>query len=155
MSSSLRPYRYWEEDGKYVFLAPSGARYVAYFLDLSYLAANLFTFNFDKERDGTEASPDDRVFDTVCSILGAFFSNHRNSMLVVCDSSDGRAEARSRLFNSWFKAVAPPGLIKIDKNGKTDTYDFYLSGFLWDDNPDKKNLITVLDDYFTASMTTD
>lgn len=154
MSSSLHPYSYWEEDGKYVFLTPSGTRYVAYFLDLSYLANNLYTFNFDREREGTGGRPDDRVFDTVCSILKVFFSNHRNSMLVVCDSSDGRAEARSRLFNSWFRSIAPEGLSKIDRNGRTDAYDFYLSGFLWDDNPDKENLISILDDYFTAAMLT-
>ena len=52
MSSSLHPYSYWLQDGKYLFRTDSGALYAAYFLDLSSLAPNLFTFNFDRIVDG-------------------------------------------------------------------------------------------------------
>ena len=51
MSNLLRPYNYWESDGQYFFDTPSGARYVAYFLDLSSFAENLYTFNFDRSQD--------------------------------------------------------------------------------------------------------
>ena len=52
MLSSLHPYRYWEEDGQYFFNTPSGAQYVAYFLELPF-AKNLYSFIFDKVYFGT------------------------------------------------------------------------------------------------------
>ncbi len=51
MSNLLHPYNCWESNGQYYFDAPSGARYVAYFLDLSSFAENLYTFNFDRIKD--------------------------------------------------------------------------------------------------------
>ena len=46
---------------------------IAYFLDFSSLAPNLFTFNFDRILDGAAGVVDNRVFDTICSILERFF----------------------------------------------------------------------------------
>ncbi len=125
MSSSLHPYRYWIEDDKYPFRTPSGALYVAYFLDLSSLAENLFTFNFDRVSMG-----DKGVVDTQ-----------------VCDSADGREKARMRLFNAWFDRIAPEGLIKVDRTGRTSSYELFVSILLWHDNPAKKQLKALLEDY--------
>lgn len=91
MLSSLRPYKYWEEDGQYFFNTPSGAQYVAYFLELPF-TKNLYTFNFDKLYQGKYGVVDVYVCDTICSILARFFQKHQDSMLVACDSSDGRGD---------------------------------------------------------------
>jgi hypothetical protein len=68
-------------------------------------------------------------------------------MLITCDSSDGREMVRKRLFESWFLSYAPPELKKIDRCGRTESYNLVLSLFVWDDNPDKERLIAVLDEY--------
>ena len=146
MLSSLRPYNYWEEDGQYHFKTPSGAIYVAYFLQLPF-AENFYTFNFDKLDSGIDGMVDNFVCDTIFSILGRFFQNHQDSMLITCDSLDGREMARKRLFESWFRLFAPKELKKIDRCGQTEGYNLVLSLLVWDDNPDKDLLIAVLDDY--------
>ena len=146
MLSSLRPYDYWVEDGQYHFKTPSGATYVAYFLKLPF-ADNLFTFNFDRLNPGVDGMVDAYVSDTICAILVKFFQNHLDSMLITCDSSDGREMVRKRLFESWYLSYAPPELIKIDRCGRTEDYNLVLSLFVWDDNPDKERLIAVLDEY--------
>jgi hypothetical protein len=146
MLSSLHPYRYWEEDGQYFFNTPSGAQYVAYFLELPF-AKNLYTFNFDKLHLGTHGVVDVYVCDTICTILALFFQKHQDSMLVACDSSDGREAARMRLFESWYRRLAPEELKKIDRSGQAEEYRLFLSLFVWDDNPDKERLITILDEY--------
>lgn len=146
MLSSLHPYNYWEEDGQYFFNTPSGAQYVAYFLELPF-AKNLYTFNFDKIHFGRYGLVDVNVRDTICTILFQFFQKHQDSMLVACDSSDGREEARMRLFESWYRRLAPQELIKIDRNGYTDEYQLFLSLFVWNDNPYKEQLIAILDEY--------
>lgn len=146
MSSSLHPYRYWEEDGQYFFNTPSGAQYVAYFLELPF-AENLYTFNFDKLHSGIHGVVDVCVCDTICTILAKFFQKHQDSMLVACVSSDGREEARMRLFESWFRRLAPEELLKIDRSGQAEEYRLFLSLFVWDDNPDKSRLIAIFDEY--------
>lgn len=147
MSSSLHPYRYWIEDDKYLFRTPSGALYVAYFLDLCSLAENLFTFNFDRVSMGDKGVVDTQVCDTVCTILASFFKEHINSILIVCDSADGREKARMRLFNAWFNRIAPEGLIKVDRTGRTSSYELFVSILLWQDNPAKEQLKALLEDY--------
>ncbi len=146
MLSSLRPYDYWVEDEQYHFKTPSGATYVAYFLKLPF-ADNLYTFNFDRLNPGVDGMVDAYVSDTICAILVKFFQNHLDSMLITCDSSDGREMVRKRLFESWYLSYAPPELKKIDRCGRTEGYNLVLSLFVWDDNPDKERLIAVLDEY--------
>ena len=146
MLSSLRPYDYWVEDEQYHFKTPSGATYVAYFLKLPF-ADNLYTFNFDRLDPGVDGMVDAYVSDTICAILVKFFQNHLDSMLITCDSSDGREMVRKRLFESWYLSYAPPELIKIDRSGRTEDYNLVLSLFVWDDNPDKERLIAVLHEY--------
>ena len=146
MLSSLHPYDYWVEDGQYHFKTPSGAVYVAYFLKFPF-ADNLYTFNFDRLDSGVDGMVDAYVSDTICAILVKFFQNHLDSMLITCDSSDGREMVRKRLFESWYLSYAPPELIKIDRCGRTEDYNLVLSLFVWDDNPDKERLIAVLDEY--------
>ena len=68
-------------------------------------------------------------------------------MLVACDSSDGREAARMRLFDSWYRRLAPEDLKKIDRCGQAEEYRLFLSLFVWDDNPDKDRLISILDEY--------
>ena len=147
MSSSLHPYRYWIEDDKYLFRTPSGVLYVAYFLDLSSLAENLFTFIFDRVSMGDKGVIDTQVCDTVCTILASFFKEHINSILIVCDSADGREKARMRLFNAWFDRIAPEGLIKVDRTGRTSSYELFVSILLCQDNPAKEQLKALLEDY--------
>ena len=152
MSNSLRPYRYWIEDDVYYFDTPSGARYFANFIQYPEFAVDLFTFNFDIFIEGSECIPDTNVFDTICTILQEFFHSHANALLVICDSMDGREAARKRLFNSWYLKMAPTGLTKIDREGKAETYNLFVSLFVWDDNPEKEKLIALLDEYCAAML---
>ena len=147
MSNLLHPYSYRESNGQYFFDTPSGARYVAYFLDLSSFAENLYTFNFDKIREGDSNIADSNVFDTICDILQVFFQNHQKSMLLICDTTDGREEARMRLFNSWFFRMAPEGLTKIDKRGKAEEYNLFVFLLVWADNPQRNTLVSILEEY--------
>ena len=152
MSNLLHPYSYRESNGQYFFDAPSGARYVAYFLDLSSFAENLYTFNFDRIQDGAPCIVDNNVFDTICAILQGFFLKHQNSILLVCDTIDGREEARMRLFNAWFIRMAPEGLIKIDRSGRADSYNLFVSLLVWADNPMRDTLFSFLEEYCQAML---
>lgn len=152
MSNLLHPYKYWQENGQYFFDAPSGAKFVAYFLDLSSVAENLYTFNFDRVREKTREVVDKNVFDTICSILEGFFKNHINAIIIVCDSVDGREEARMRLFNSWFIRMAPPGFAKVDRIMRAESYRLFVSLLIWEDNPQRDSLLALLEEYWNAML---
>ena len=73
-------------------------------------------------------------------------------MLLVCDTTDGREEARMRLFNSWFTRIAPEGLTKIDRSGKAEEYNLFVSLLVWADNPMRDTLVSLLEEYCNAML---
>ena len=62
-------------------------------------------------------------------------------MLFVCDSTDGRAEGRRRLFSRKFESVNDGSFEKIDRNGKTEYYSVYSSLIYRKDNPNIESLL--------------
>lgn len=146
MSALLRSYEYSISEGRYYFETESGIKYFAYFLDLSEYGPNLYTFSFEKvEPTGIEgtrkAAPGKDVLDTICQILSDFFQKKANAMLFVCDSTDGRAEGRRRLFSLKFASVNDGSFEKIDWDGNTDYYSVYSSIIFRKDNPNKDRLL--------------
>ncbi len=144
MSVSLHPYKYIISDGRYYFKTESGIEYFAYFLDLSDYWPGFYTFNFEKldTADVLDKTPPGRfVLDTICLILLDFFRRETNAVLFVCDSTDGRAEGRHRLFARKFDAVNNGSFEKVDRYGKTIYYSVYSSLIFRKDNPDKDGLL--------------
>lgn len=150
MSALLHPYKFTVSDGKYCFKTESGIEYFAYFLDLSDIGPDLYTFSFERigplDQDGVEKCiPGKDVLDTICQILSDFFQKKTNAMLFVCDSSDGRAEGRRRLFSWKFESVNDGTYEKIDREGKTEFYSVYSSIIFRKDNPNKERLLEAFD----------
>ncbi len=143
MSASLRPYSYTLKEGRYQFTTESGIEYFAYFLEMSQFGPDFFTFNFERQEapDGKERAPGRDVLDTICQILSDFFEKRTNALLFVCDSTDGRAEGRRRLFSRKFDLVNDGSFEKIDRDGKTEYYTLYSSLIYRKDNPNKKELL--------------
>ena len=156
MSALLHPYKYTVSDGKYSFKTESGIEYFAYFLDLSDYGPDLYTFNFEKidDRDsvGSVKKPGRDVLDTICQILSDFFQKQTNAMLLVCDSTDGRAEGRRRLFSCKFESVNDGTFEKIDRNGRTEYYSVYSSIIFRKDNPNKDRLLEAFDIICTNAL---
>ena len=57
---------------------------------------------------------DERVKDSILSILQDFFVNESNILGYTCDVSDGRQLARKILFNRWFDKYNDGRLKKFD-----------------------------------------
>ncbi len=109
-------------DFSFGFTTDQGVRYVAYFLDYSYmfldypqLSDRIYTFNIDThEGDADMAQGDDRIGATVVSIFKLFFEKVENVLVYVCDMSDERHEARKRKFDWWFWKYNDGTIIKED-----------------------------------------
>ena len=157
MSALLHPYKYTIFEDRYYFKTESGIEYFAYFLDLSSYGPNLYTFSFERVipscRDvAHKPMPGKNVLDTICQILSDFFRKETNAMLFVCDSTDGRAEGRRRLFSRKFESVNDGSYEKIDRNGNTAYYSVYSSIIFRKDNPNKAILLEAFDQLCADSL---
>lgn len=156
MSALLHPYKYTlTEEGRYYFKTESGIEYFAYFLDLSDFGPDFYTFNFERQElpmDDEKKAPGRDVLDTICQILSDFFQKKTNAMLFVCDSTDGRAEGRRRLFAMKFNSVNDGSFEKIDRDGKTAYYSVYSSLIYLKDNPNKEELVVAFEQICADSL---
>ena len=150
------PYKYTlTEEGRYHFTTESGIEYFAYFLDLSDYSPGLYTFNFERKelpKDDEKKAPGCNVLDTICQILSDFFQQKTNAMLFVCDSTDGRAEGRRRLFSRKFNSVNDGSFEKIDRDGRTAYYSVYSSLIYRKDNPNKDDLLAAFEQICADSL---
>ena len=90
MSDLLHPYDYKEQDKFYEFTTARGIVYVAYFLAMAEYGpafTNVYTFNFEPRTKVDDAPHDERIADTICSIIERIFVNDRNAVIIVCDST--------------------------------------------------------------------
>lgn len=143
---SLHPYSFkLDGDMHYVFTTDAGAEYHAYFIDFSMYAPQfkeVYMFNIEPEGDTTNLPRDIRISHTIVSILSLFFANHQNSMIMVCDSIDGREYKRNMLFDRWYRHYSTTDIAKYDASAETENYMLYVSLFVHKDNTRKAEIVS-------------
>lgn len=100
----------------YMFDTNGGGRYELAFVYSSELGEiPVYAFNIERIAKGKETAEDkDLVRDTVAYVLQLFFDDVDNAILSTCDVDDGMQMGRKRLFDSWYKKLAPPEIMMID-----------------------------------------
>lgn len=145
-SNSRRPYSFkLDGDMHYVFTTEAGMVYHAYFIDFSMYAPQfneVYMFNIEPEGDTTKQPQDIRISHTIVKILSLFFANHQNSMIMVCDSVDGRERKRNLLFDRWYRHYATAEITKFDASAETEEYMLYVSLFVHKDNVRKSEIVS-------------
>jgi hypothetical protein len=116
------PYSVFEDNDGYYFITDHNVKYKIIFDSLGdlfkeypLLHGRIFSFSFHPVH--SEIIPrrfDPRVKDTLSFILFRFFENKKNLIVFVCDSMDGKALCRKRLFESWFAKMNDGSLEKYD-----------------------------------------
>ena len=143
---SLHPYSFkLDGDMHYVFTTDAGAVYHAYFIDFSMYAPQfkeVYMFNIEPEGDTTNLPRDIRISHTIVRILSLFFANHHNSMIMVCDSVDGREYKRNMLFDRWYRHYSTADIAKYDASAETEDYMLYVSLFVHKDNTRKAEIVS-------------
>jgi hypothetical protein len=138
--NSQRPYKVEQSENIYHFTTISGVSYIAYFIEIdSAEINNLYSFSFETDSNNTPFDP--RTSVTVIKILQDFFENHQNSMLFVCDVSDGKQQARLRLFDQWYKQHGQHQLVKIDHQEKLPDYQLLASLLFSKNHPEKDKIL--------------
>ncbi|MGN0186548.1 MAG: DUF6169 family protein [Paludibacteraceae bacterium] len=110
---SLRPYDFRKaDDATYYFETENGLKYRAYFIELSATFYKLYSFSFEKQEG--KVLYDQRIKDTIVTVLADFFASENYILGYTCDITDGREMARKRLFDRWFQQANSVSLRKID-----------------------------------------
>lgn len=156
--NSLNPYSIHEEgEWDYSFLTKGGVRYRAYFIAVPYLHplfADTYSFNIEPMEGDVETTHqplDVRIGATIARILAEFFRKNSNSMIMVCDNTDGRERKRRALFDRWYDSYSGQSLIKLDAALQQDGYRLLVSMYIAKTNPKKRELI----DAFNEIVKTD
>ena len=143
----------------YEFTTKIGVIYYIHFDTCDFLPEvisedNLFSFSFGPKSD--MYSYDENVKLTLIEIIKFFFRTRENVLLFTCDSTDGKAESRQRLFGKWH------GLYSKDADTKkvdTVIYDadsennYLCSLIIRNDHPNISECIQAfeeLDSYFKS-----
>lgn len=94
---------------------------------------------------------DARIGMTIVAILTEFFKKNSNSMLMVCDNTDGREGKRRILFDRWYETYSNNSLVKLDAAMEDNGYRLFVSMYINRTNPRKRELV----DAFNEIVKTD
>ncbi|WP_020595567.1 DUF6169 family protein [Spirosoma panaciterrae] len=93
---------------------------------------------------GGRIPADGRIATTIFTIFEHFFLPQRYALVFICDSSDGREQARFRKFSNWFyqRTIHSTDLAKFDRTAIDRTTIIYLSLIVSRHHP---NLIRIVE----------
>jgi hypothetical protein len=89
---------------------------------------------------------DKKIPDTIALIFKDFFTDKRNLVVYICDSSDNKQAIRFRKFNTWFHQFKGMNFMKLDlpiPEAKGTT--IYTSLIMRLDNPNKGTIMVEFD----------
>lgn len=116
---------------------------MAYFLDMAAYSphfSDVYTFNFELRDSRFPQVQDDRVADTICTIMRRIFLNNKNAVVIICDNTDHREQGRNRLFQQWYARFADQSILKIDRKYHSEDYDIYSSLLIHEQNPNLEKI---------------
>lgn len=102
--------------------------------------------------NGDHLPADKRVSPTIFAIFDHFFRPQRHAVAYICDSSDGRGEARHRKFGQWFYHNAPPNLMdggvltKVDQVLLDGDERTFISLIISNAHPKRKQIVELFMD---------
>ncbi len=103
-----------DRNGNYCFTTENRTEYTAYFNKVPVDSCLVYNFVFAKSKSGGKGR-DLRIRDTIANIIYDFWGDYDDVILFVCDSSDGRAQHRMRLFDYWYRTINfNEDVVKID-----------------------------------------
>ena len=100
----------------YTFTTEGGSLFELSFVSSSELGdIPVYAFNIGRSVKGQETGNNkELVRNTVAHVLQLFFLEVDNAILSTCEVDDGMQNARKRLFDRWFRELAPEEILVMD-----------------------------------------
>ncbi|MHA4894374.1 DUF6169 family protein [Pedobacter sp. PWIIR3] len=153
--SEVLPYSLISQDGSdvsYTFVTDHDIQYVVryisstdyYFDETSDIGdSEILEFQFVPIDKGTKPINDLRVAKTLVTSMKSVLKSRKNAVLYICDKSDGKQAARSKLFDKWYKRYSWDSIAKHE--GKLENPDSedseHVSLIVNTENPFANNIV--------------
>lgn len=140
-------------DGRFAFqfTTVNGVFFLVEFRPTGYVFENVswadscYDFSIRPRNESTGRAPyDARTGPTIDAIFRRFFGEHDRVVIYICETADGRHEARVKKFNRWFKQFDRGEFLKLDRilhDGKLGL-DFFISLIMQKNNPRRDEIST-------------
>lgn len=135
-------------ENSYCFTTDYGIYYeIGFIQDYMLDIDNVYQF-FLLTKNGVKPAKDPKILVTVYAVLEEFFQEGNLILDYVCDTNDGRQEARSRLFYHWFD-VNPksPGFTCSRIITSCDGVGYYAAVVVRNDNPHYRECMEAIDSF--------
>lgn len=140
-------------ESSYAFTTAQGVEYEIGFIEDYMLGIDdVYQFFIAVRGDQKPKSNDSKVAETVFAVMEEFFSDGNLILDYVCDTSDGRQAARSRLFAYWYNSH--PLRIGFTQRTIMASYDgvsYFAAVIVRNDNPRFSECMAAIDS-FTENM---
>jgi hypothetical protein len=145
------PYDFIRYHNEYEFTTSNGIEYVVIFSDGAFLFANLpnhipvFEVSISVVSLGNNPSPphDLSAEATFVKIFQNFLTEHQNSIVYVCDTTDNKQGARHRKFSMWFNRNESVNIEKYDTNFIVGNLTIYATLIIHVLHPYKESMINI------------
>lgn len=67
--------------------------------------AYMFNIDRDERKDNRSNIASSRMRNTIAIVLCQFMLTHPNAVVTLCETKDGREDARNRLFSYWYDSI--------------------------------------------------
>lgn len=149
------PFRFLgKQNNSYLFDTDFGITYEIKFVPSGYIWETDpffkdFTFEFIiailENNTGKNPPLDKKLPDTIALIFKDFFTDKRNIVVYICDSSDNKQAIRFRKFNTWFHQYKGMNFIKLDLPIPEGDVTIFTSLVMRLDNPNKGTIMVEFD----------
>ena len=148
-SVTYRAHKYYFETDNLVTYSIEFTDGVRYFMNLPpHIPVFELNVSIINAVDIIDKAYDARVEATIVSILSAFFSDNKNSLIYICDNLDNRQRGRRRKFDGWFKKSNTTAVEKYDVDFSFLDMQILASFMVHHENPHKKLLIKMFYDIY-------
>lgn len=97
------------------FITDEGVEYMVAFIEDNNLGIdNAYQLAISNISKTNTKGVDTKIGQTIAAIVNSFFTDNRNVLLFICDTSDNHQAARNRKFSSWFRQYADQDNIAME-----------------------------------------
>ena len=140
-------------NNSYSFVTADKVRYEIRFVPSAYLFEDYLISHIDgyemiiavaASPNGSRLPADPRTAPTISAIFYDFFTLYERVVIFICDSADGRHEARARKFTSWYYNDVRPHYVKFDARIPDGAVSILISVILHDQNTHFDDVVRII-----------
>lgn len=149
--NAVSPYLVGEyNDGTVSFITDKGIEYWISFIEETNIGLpNAYQLVLSNKSQSKVEGTDNKIAETMTSILRSFFENEEHILFYICDTSDRHEAARHRKFTSWYNRYADQNQLALATEIiAVEDSTFYISVIYRKNEANEQKVVPVFHSYF-------